>query len=42
MPSGVIGSPWWVMKNRTDFPSGEKNIFTPRMNSGLANASGGK
>ena len=42
MPSGVIGSPWWVMKKRADLPSGDRNIRSPVWKSGLSNASGGR
>ena len=42
MPSGVAGSPSWEMMNRTAFPSGEMNIFMPRLKSGLSKTSGGR
>ena len=42
MPSGVAGSPSWEMMNRTALPSGETNIFMPRLKSGLSNTSGGR
>ena len=37
MPSGVAGSPSWVMIMRAALPSGERNSFRPRWNSGLLN-----
>ena len=40
-PSGVAGSPSWEMMNRTAFPSGDKNIFKPRLKSALSKTSGG-
>ncbi|PQM49552.1 hypothetical protein C1Y40_00226 [Mycobacterium talmoniae] len=42
MPSGDIGSPSCEMIIRTALPSGDTNIFNPRLKSGLSNASGGK
>ncbi|CQA05032.1 Uncharacterised protein [Mycobacteroides abscessus] len=42
MPSTEAGSPWWVMMNRTALPSGETNILSPRLKSGLVNTSGGR
>ena len=42
MPSGVAGSPSWVMIIRAALPSGDRNSLSPRRNSGLRNASGGR
>ena len=42
MPSGVAGSPSWVMKKRADLPSGDRNCLRPTWKSGLPKASGGR
>jgi hypothetical protein len=42
MPSGVAGSPSWVMIIRAARPSSERNIDSPRLNSALSNTSGGR
>ena len=42
MPSAVIGSPSWVMMNRTALPSGEMKFFMPRLKSALSKISGGR
>ena len=42
IPSGVAGSPSWVMIILAALPSGDMNSFMPRTNSGLENASGGR
>ena len=42
MPSAVAGSPSWEMMNRTACPSGDTNIFKPRLKSALSKTSGGR
>ncbi|COW15287.1 Uncharacterised protein [Mycobacterium tuberculosis] len=42
MPAWLIGSPSWLMMNRTACPSGERNCSRPRWKSGLSKTSGGR
>ena len=41
IPSGEAGSPSWEMMKRAACPSGDRNIFRPRLKSGLSKTSGG-
>ncbi|CFE40573.1 Uncharacterised protein [Mycobacterium tuberculosis] len=42
MPSGVAGSPSRAMTKRAALPSGDKNIFSPRLKSGFSKADCGR